>query len=145
MLSLPSCLARPHYRHRAILRHSYSPPVVRGNSSAALDLHGILRAVYRRFVPSLPIVPVFGAQGCKPFCAEQRWRASIAAALILSANDIVLDFFFVHFISLLPVQPVGQLLCFVGNGQFPVPFGMNLLYRIFAVPSSVFGIISEYI
>ena len=126
MLSPPSCLTRPHYRHRAILRHSYSPPVGRGNPSAALDLLGILRAVYRRFVPSLPIVPVFGAQGCKPFCAEQRWRAAIAAGLILSANDIVLDFFF-HFISLLPVQPVGQLLCFVGNGQFPCPFRDELI------------------
>jgi hypothetical protein len=49
------------------------------------------------------------------------------------------------FIPLLPVQPVGQLLYFVGNGQFPAPLGTSLLYTIFAVPSSVFGIISEYI
>nr|DAO92242.1 MAG TPA: hypothetical protein [Bacteriophage sp.] len=54
-----------------------------------------------------------------------------------------LQYFILYSFS--PYSQIGQLLYFVGNGHSPTPIGMSTLYPLFAVLSSVFGIISEYI
>lgn len=81
----------PH-RHRVESRDADKHAVWRGDRVARLNLNRVLGTVDSRQVPATPVVPKRPAAICEALCADQGRRAAVADILVLTADDVIIDF-----------------------------------------------------
>lgn len=84
---MPIIVPPDGYRHRP----KFGGVTVAVKVAARLHVGGVVDGGH---VPTLPVVPILRATGCKQFCSVQRGGKSVKIGLILTTdNGVFIDFF----------------------------------------------------